>query len=55
MKKYNEYIHVEGVIDQGLLPTRRIHVRVRAVPVLVKICTTRILLCVYPVSVLLKI
>jgi len=53
MKKYNEYIHVEGVIAQGLLTTRRIHVR--AVPVLVKICTTRILICVYPVSVLLKI
>jgi len=53
MKKYNEYIHVEGVIAQVYLSDRRIHAR--AVPVLVKIRTTRILLCVYPVSILLKI
>jgi len=40
-------------ILQVRLHTHRIHTR--AVCVLVKICTTRILLCVYPVSVLLKI
>jgi len=33
--------------------TRRVHTR--AVSVLVKICPTQILLCVYPASVLLKI
>jgi len=39
-------------ITQVYLPTRRIHVS--AMSVLVKMCTTRILLRVYPVSVLLK-
>ena len=53
MKKYNDYIHVEGVHPQVRLNTRRVHVR--AVPVLLKMCTTHILLCVHPVSVLLKI
>jgi len=37
-------------------PATGVHtcIHVRAVPVLVKICTTPILLCVHPVSTLLK-
>jgi len=54
MKKYNNCIHVQGVTHRSRTPhTRRVHVR--AVPVLVKLRTTPILLCVHPVSVLLKI
>jgi len=54
METYNACIHVEGVYSAPvLLYTLRVHVR--AVPVLLKICTTPILLGMHPVSVLLNL
>jgi len=54
METYNNLIHAKRCeFTQVSLHTSCIHVR--AVLVLVRICTTPILLCVYPVSTLLKI